>query len=379
MEALQKSLEKIRKELHQYPETSGDEYETQKKIKAFLAKNTSCTIVEVAQTGIIAIFEGEERGKTVMLRADIDALPIQEVNTFQHQSKNKGVSHKCGHDGHTTILLGVAKLLTEKQLPKGKVVLLFQPSEENGRGAQSVLEDSSFKQLNIDYVFALHNLPGFATHEIVVKRETFTSNVKSVVITLEGKTAHAAEPEKGYNPANAIATILTFAEKESINAPESSDFILITPVYITMGEKAYGISAGYGEVHFTLRSWGTKQIEEKKEKLEQLLNQLQLKYSLKIKTSWFEEFYSNINNKEAVSIIKKSAEKQKLSINEIETPFKWGEDFGLFTQKYKGAMFGLGAGKNTPALHNPDYDFPDDITMTGVQLFYSIAKEVLNK
>nr|WP_299032102.1 amidohydrolase [uncultured Tenacibaculum sp.] len=379
MEALQKSLEKIRKELHQYPEISGDEYETQKKIKAFLAKNTSCTIVEVAQTGIIAIFEGEERGKTVMLRADIDALPIQEVNTFQHQSKNKGVSHKCGHDGHTTILLGVANLLTEKPLLKGKVVLLFQPSEENGRGAQSVLEDSSFKQLNIDYVFALHNLPGFATHEIVVKRETFTSNVKSVVITLEGKTAHAAEPEKGYNPANAIATILTFAEKESINAPESSDFILITPVYITMGEKAYGISAGYGEVHFTLRSWGTKQIEEKKEKLEQLLNQLQLKYSLKIKTSWFEEFYSSINNEEAVSIIKKSAEKQNLSINEIKTPFKWGEDFGLFTQKYKGAMFGLGAGRNTPALHNPDYDFPDDITMTGVQLFYSIAKEVLNK
>ena len=379
MEALQKSLEKIRKELHQYPEISGDEYETQKKIKVFLAKNTSCTIVEVAQTGIIAIFEGEERGKTVMLRADIDALPIQEVNTFQHQSKNKGVSHKCGHDGHTTILLGVAKLLTEKPLTKGKVVLLFQPSEENGRGAQSVLEDSSFKQLNIDYVFALHNLPGFATHEIVVKRETFTSNVKSVVITLEGKTAHAAEPEKGYNPANAIATILTFAEKESINVPESSDFILITPVYITMGEKAYGISAGYGEVHFTLRSWGTKQIEEKKEKLEQLLNQLQLKYSLKIKTSWFEEFYSSINNEEAVSIINESAEKQNLSINEIKTPFKWGEDFGLFTQKYKGAMFGLGAGRNAPALHNPDYDFPDDITMTGVQLFYSIAKEVLNK
>jgi len=379
VEALQKSLEKIRKELHQYPEISGDEYETQKKIKVFLAKNTSCTIVEVAQTGIIAIFEGEERGKTVMLRADIDALPIQEVNTFQHQSKNKGVSHKCGHDGHTTILLGVAKLLTEKPLTKGKVVLLFQPSEENGRGAQSVLEDSSFKQLNIDYVFALHNLPGFATHEIVVKRETFTSNVKSVVITLEGKTAHAAEPEKGYNPANAIATILTFAEKESINVPESSDFILITPVYITMGEKAYGISAGYGEVHFTLRSWGTKQIEEKKEKLEQLLNQLQLKYSLKIKTSWFEEFYSSINNEEAVSIINESAEKQNLSINEIKTPFKWGEDFGLFTQKYKGAMFGLGAGRNAPALHNPDYDFPDDITMTGVQLFYSIAKEVLNK
>ena len=378
MEALQKSLEKVRKELHQYPEISGEEYETQKKIKEFLAKNASCTIIEVAQTGIVAVFEGKENGKTIMLRADIDALPIQEVNTFQHQSQNKGISHKCGHDGHTTILLGVANMLTKFPIEKGKVLLLFQPSEENGKGAEKVLNDPFFKNINIDFAFALHNLPGFTKNEIVVKSETFTSNVKSVAIQFNGKTAHAAEPEKGQNPANAIATILTFAEKESKNVPKSSDFILITPVYVTMGEKAYGISAGYGEVHFTLRSWNTKLIEEKKEKLEQLLNQLELEHSLKIKTSWFEEFYSNTNNQEAVSIIKKSAEKQKLSINEIKTPFKWGEDFGLFTQKYKGAMFGLGAGKNTPALHNPDYDFPDDITMTGVQLFYSIAKEVLD-
>ncbi|CAM1342511.1 amidohydrolase [Tenacibaculum aestuarii] len=378
MEALQKSLEKVRKELHQYPEISGEEYETQKKIKAFLTKNASCTIVEVAETGLVAVFEGKEKGKTIMLRTDIDALPIQEVNTFQHQSQNKGISHKCGHDGHTTILLGVANMLTNHPVEKGKVLLLFQPSEENGKGAEMVLNDPFFKNINIDFVFALHNLPGFTKNEIVVKSETFTSNVKSVAIQFNGKTAHAAEPEKGQNPANAIATILTFAEKESKNVPKSSDFILITPVYVTMGEKAYGISAGYGEVHFTLRSWDTKLIEEKKEKLEQLLNQLELEHSLKIKISWFEEFYSNINNKEAVSIIKKSAEKQKLSINEIKTPFKWGEDFGLFTQKYKGAMFGLGAGKDTPALHNPDYDFPDDITMTGVQLFYSIAKEVLD-
>ena len=378
MEALQKSLEKVRKELHQHPEISGEEYETQKKIKAFLTNNASCTIVEVAQTGLVAVFEGKENGKTIMLRADIDALPIQEINTFQHQSKNKGVSHKCGHDGHTAILLGVANRLTKYPIKKGKVLLLFQPSEENGNGAKMVLNDPFFKNTNIDFAFALHNLPGFEKHEIVVKSEIFTSNVKSVAIQLNGKTAHAAEPEKGYNPANAIATILTFAEKESKNLSNSPDFILITPVYVTMGEKAYGVSAGYGEVHFTLRSWDTKLIEEKRKKLEKFLAQLEQKYSLKIEASWFEEFYSNTNDNEAVSIIKKSAEKQNLSINEIKTPFKWGEDFGLFTQKHKGAMFGLGAGKDTPALHNPDYDFPDDITMTGVHLFYSIAKEVLD-
>lgn len=376
MESLKDTLEKIRKELHKFPEVSEKEYETKKRIQAFLKEHTSCDVLPVAKTGLLAIFDGNKEGKTVMLRADIDALPIQEINSFEHKSVNEGVSHKCGHDGHTAILLGVAKLLTEKPLHKGKIVLLFQPSEENGRGAQSVLEDSSFKELNIDYAFALHNLPGFTKQEIVVKENEFTSNVKSVVITLEGKTAHAAEPEKGFNPANAIAKILHFIKQETKNTPEDSDFFLATPVHITMGEKAYGVSAGYGEVHLTLRSWSTSLMNEKQQKIEQLLQKLEEKEKLNINTSWFEEFYANKNDKEAVDYIKKAATKQKLSINEITTPFKWGEDFGLFTQQFKGAIFGLGAGKDTPALHNPDYDFPDEVTVTGAQLFYNILKEV---
>lgn len=376
MESLKDTLEKIRKELHKFPEVSEEEYETKKRIQTFLEEHTSCEILPVANTGLLAIFNTNKEGKTVMLRADIDALPIQEVNTFEHKSVNEGVSHKCGHDGHTTILLGVAKLLTEKPLPKGKVVLLFQPSEENGRGAQSVLKDIYFKELNINYAFALHNLPGFTKQEIVVKENEFTSNVKSVVISLEGRTAHAAEPEKGFNPANAIAEILCFVKHETKNVPEDSDFFLATPVHITMGEKAYGVSAGYGEVHLTLRSWSTSLMREKQKKLEELLQKLKERETLGINTSWFEEFYANKNNKEAVEYIKSAATNQGLSINEINTPFKWGEDFGLFTQQYKGAIFGLGAGKNTPALHNPDYDFPDEITVTGVQIFYNILKEV---
>lgn len=312
-----------------------------------------------------------------MLRADIDALPINEINSFKHRSKYNGISHKCGHDGHTTIMLGVAVMLSKHALKGGKIILLFQPSEEDGKGAQMVLKDPFFKDLKIDFAFALHNLPGFEKHQIVIKKNNFTSNVKSVAIKLRGKTAHAAEPEKGYNPANAIAHILNFAESESNNQPDNPNFSLITPIYVTMGEKAYGVSAGYGEVHFTLRSWSTQLIKEKQERLEFLLTNLATEHSLEITTTWFEEFYANLNNSEAVAMIKQAANQQNLKINEIQTPFKWGEDFGLFTQQYNGAMFGLGAGKNTPALHNPDYDFPDEITMTGVELFYNLAKNTL--
>jgi amidohydrolase len=368
-------FKKIRKDLHKYPELSGQEYLTQQKIITFLKKYTNFNIVKVANTGVLATYTGVKAGKTILLRADIDALPIYETNTFDHTSTNTGVSHKCGHDGHTTILLGAAKMLAENPIEKGVIMFLFQPSEENGIGALEVLKDIVFKNLQIDYVFALHNLPGFNKHKIVVKEQEFTSNVKSIIITLQGKTAHAAEPEKGYNPANAIADIIRFSEEETNNKPAESDFFLVTPIHITMGEKAYGISAGYGEIHLTLRSWSTQIIEEKSHKLKKLLQKLHQQYNLNIEISWFEEFYANINDKEAVNIIKNAAKKADLPIENVLYPFKWGEDFGLFTQKYKGAIFGLGAGKNTPALHNPDYDFPDEITTTGITMFYNIIKE----
>lgn len=367
-------LTHIRKIFHAYPEVSEDEFETQKRILNFLEQESSANIKKIGSTGVLATFESNQAGSTVLIRGDIDALPITEVNTFDHKSVSEGLSHKCGHDGHTTILLGLAKLLSEQPITKGKVLLLFQPAEENGKGAQAVLNDDIFGNLKIDYVFALHNLPGFPLHEVVIKENVFTSNVKSIIIKLNGKTAHAAEPEKGHNPANAISAILQYASKKTNNIPASDEFFLITPIHLNMGETAYGISAGYGEVHFTIRSWSNKLMEKECRDLENYIATLCKQEHLTFETSWLEEFYSNNNDITAINIIREAAKKNNFSINEISTPFKWGEDFGLFTQRFKGAMFGLGAGEKTPALHNPDYDFPDEITSTGVNMFYEIIK-----
>jgi amidohydrolase len=365
-------LETTRKKLHANPELSGQEFLTQQFIIDFIKLHCKKKAVKVGGTGVIVKFEGKVKSKNILIRADIDALPIKEVNQFDHKSTFKSISHKCGHDGHTTMLLGLALKLTEQPILNGNIILLFQPSEENGKGAQSVLSDPYFKGLQLDYVYALHNLPGFPLHEIVIKENEFTSNVKSVAIKLHGKTAHAAEPEKGYNPAYTIAKILEFAAEKTNNNSNSEDFFLITPVHVCMGEKAYGISAGYGEVHMTIRSWSKLLMEKECINLIDYTNNLCQEAQLKPEITWLEEFYSNNNEKSAVRFIKEAALSNKLKVSEIATPFKWGEDFGLFTQQYKGAMFGLGAGENTPALHNPDYDFPDEITSTGINLFYKI-------
>lgn len=371
-------LKILRRDFHKnYAELSNLEFRTAQKIFDYLLENTEARIIKVGQTGVMAIFNGTKKGKTIMLRADTDALPISETNTFDHQSIDPNVSHKCGHDGHTTILLGVAELLTHNPIKKGNVILLWQPAEENGMGAKAVMEDKEFNKLKIDQVFALHNLPGIPLHKILYKSGAFTGNVKSLILKLEGRTAHAAEPEHGENPALAIAEILQFSDKITINNPSKKKFFLITPVYSEFGTKDYGISAGSGELHLTIRSWDPKWFDERVELLEKEIKKIATKYKLKVSHSWTQEFYSNQNDKEAVRIIKKSAQDLKLNHAKLKTPFKWGEDFGLFTQKIPGAMFGIGAGEDCPALHNPDYDFPDEITETAAELFYKILENAV--
>ncbi len=376
LEKILPRLEKIRKELHQNPEISQNEHSTAKRIKNYLKTHCKAEVLTVAETGVLAIFDTGLPGNTILLRADIDALPIQEINNFDYKSNVSGVSHKCGHDGHTTILLGVAELLTDFSIKKGKVILLFQPSEENGQGAAAVLKSKNFQDLSIDYAFALHNLPGFKKNKIVLKEHVFNANVKSMIIKFHGKTAHAAEPEKGYNPALAIAEVVQFCEGETNNKPDQEDFFLITPIHIKLGEKAYGVSAGEGELHLTIRSWDLHLFNQKCVKLKNYIVEACQKHQLKSDISWTQEFYANKNNTQAIQYIRSAAIKNKFQILEMEHSFKWGEDFGLFTQKYKGAMFGLGSGENTPALHNPDYDFPNDIIVTGVQQFYQIIQEI---
>jgi amidohydrolase len=370
-------LTKIRKTLHGHPEISGHEFETQNRILIFLAKETKASTKKIGETGVIATFESPLPGPTIMIRGDIDALPITETNTFDHKSTTEGVSHKCGHDGHTTILLGLAQLLSSQTIARGKVLLLFQPAEENGMGAEAVLADDQFKKETIDYVFALHNLPGYKTHEIVVKENEFTGNVKSILIKMTGKTAHAAEPEQGDNPSMAISEILAFANRITHNKPADSSFFLMTPVYASLGDLAYGISAGYGEAHFTIRSWSNDIMAQRSDEIIAFIKATCKKHTIKPDISWTQVFHANINHPEAVDFIRKAADQNKLKLTEREYPFRWGEDFGLFTQQYKGAMFGLGAGTSTPALHNPDYDFPDEITETGIRMFYQIIHQTL--
>ena len=198
-----------------------------------------------------------------------------------------------------------------------------------------------------------------------------------MAISLFGKESHAAEPENGVNPARAIAELIQSFNQFARPDKTSPDFALITPVHVLMGQKQYGISAGYGELHLTLRTWRTSRMVEIVTAMNECLAIICDLHGLRYETEWFDYFPATINDSYCNEVVVRAALDTGLIVSEQPTPFKFGEDFGWFTQCYSGAMFGLGAGEQTPALHNPDYDFPDELIATGVDLFRCITERLM--
>lgn len=376
--SLLQTLQALRRHLHANPEVSNEEQQTAAHVRSELGLILpDAELIDLDATGFAALAKGKDEGPRVLLRCELDALPIQEVNDFDHRSKTDGVSHKCGHDGHMTMLIAVAHWLAKHPPVQGEIVLLFQSAEETGDGALAAFEAANFNKIRPDFVYALHNIPGAPRGQVLVKNGAFTPSVKSLIFRFEGRTSHAAEPEKGHNPALAMADCIRLTEAMTLNDPTSDAFFLITPVHSIMGEKAYGISAGYGEVHLTIRAWDEDLFKRRSDELIEKVTQIAEQQNLKCRWDWCFEFQANQNHETAVAIVKKAAQTAESELIEMREPFKFGEDFGLFTQHFQGAMFGLGAGADCPALHNPDYDFPDELTPVGAGIFIHILKEHL--
>ncbi|MEN8121103.1 MAG: amidohydrolase [Bacteroidota bacterium] len=373
---MNKKIIELRQELHQNPEVSNNEYRTASRILDFTEELKPDEIIKLGSTGLAFVFKGKNKGKTLMFRAELDALPILESNNFDYISVNHGVSHSCGHDGHMAIIAGLAQKIANNRPEKGKVVLLFQPAEEIEQGAKDVVEDPNFKKIEPDYIFALHNIPGIEKHKILLKTGSFAAASKGMTIELTGKTSHAAEPEEGINPVVAISEIIKKLKNLINDKKQFKDFSLLSFIYIRMGEISFGTSAGKAKIGITLRAFENCDMDLLTEKSEQIIKNICKKEKLEYNINYDEIFPATVNYKKCVTIIERASKENNYIVDYIEKPFKWSEDFGYYTEKYKSGFFGLGSGINQPALHNPEFDFPDDIIETGVKVFCSIYKKV---
>jgi amidohydrolase len=368
------ALKAFRRTLHRYPEVSGNETKTAQMIEEFFKSlNPDKVIRGLGGTGLAFIYQGQNAGPTSLFRCELDGLPIQEEGDIIHKSKEPGKSHVCGHDGHMAIVTGLGMLLSRRKPLKGEVVLLFQPAEETGEGAKAVLEDPQFVQIKPDYAFALHNLPGFPKHSILMKDGPFAAASIGMIITFKGRNSHSAHPEAGRSPALALSETIRMLE----DLPSKQvNFSLVTVVHAALGEINFGTTPGEAIVCATLRAFKNEDRDQLVEKAQQLVKDIARQYQLGFETSFTESFAASDNHSEAYSLGLKAAEALQLNVKFPDQPFRWSEDFGLFSAYTKTLLFGLGSGEDQPQLHEPNFDFPDEITPTGIKMFSNIVEQL---
>lgn len=324
----------IRHHLHEHPELSECESATHDYIVECLRE---CNPTEIHQHvggyGVVAVWGNP----TLAVRGDIDALPI---------------GHRCGHDGHATILLRLA------QLDINNVALIFQPAEEIGTGARAVIESGVLDRYPIHYIYGFHNIPGYPLGKVLMREGTFAMASTGMEITLKGRHTHASTPELGINPGLAVSELIPLVQP--------------TLIFAHVGEEAYGTSAGYARMGFTLRKERTEQLDKLSADAVAHVERVAEKYHLQHSVRWVDPFPATVCDPEAYAMLKRVAEDPVM----LEQPFRWSEDFGQY--EGKTCFFGMGSGEDCRELHHPEYDFPDALIEPAAHFLSKLIKEINN-
>lgn len=366
-----------RRRLHRRPEISGEERETAREVQSFLAATAPDRVVSgLGGEGVAVVYEGAAPGPTVMFRAELDALPIEELTDVAHRSEIAGKGHLCGHDGHMTILAALGRGFGRVRPATGRVVLMFQPAEENGAGAAAVIADEKFAAVAPDWVFSLHNMPGIPFGEVELREGLVNCASHGMRVVLSGKTAHASMPETGRSPMQALAGLMPGLTALGSGGALTEDFSLVTVTHALMGEPAFGIAPGRAELWATLRTMSDPRMEELRARAEALVRETAGAAGLAHAISYDDVFAACENDGEAVAKLRDALDAEGVAHRPGE-PMRGSEDFGRFGSVGRSAMFFLGAGVAHPSLHNPDYDFPDDLIAVGARVFMRAARQVL--
>lgn len=368
----------FRRKLHGMPELSREEAGTAKEVEAFLSETGADRLIAgLGGHGLAAIYEGREPGPTLMFRAELDGLPIEETSEIAHRSRIPGKGHLCGHDGHMAVLAGLARALGRERPRSGRVVLLFQPAEEDGSGAAAVIADPRFREVQPDFAFALHNLPGLPLGKVALKEGPVNCASRGMRIVLSGKTAHASMPEFGLSPVDAVAALMPKLTALGSGGPLEESFAMVTVTHARIGEPAFGVAPGRAEIWATLRTLTDDRMDELCAGAEKLVRSVSGEKGLGVEITYDDIFRHCENAPEAVAHLRRALEAEGIAYDRGNLPMRASEDFGRFGEKATAAMFFLGAGEKHPSLHNPDYDFPDELIGIGTRIFLRTVKNLL--
>jgi amidohydrolase len=369
----------IRRDIHTHPEVGYKEKRTSALITEFLKELGLEVRTGIARTGVVGVLRSGRKGPTIALRADMDALPIQEETGLAHASVNDGVMHACGHDGHTAILLGTANALVQmKKHLVGNVIFMFQPAEEGGAGGKRMCEEGCLDDPKADLVFALHCRPQEPLGHIGLKAGIGSSQSDMFKMTVLGRDCHGSRPDMGTDPIVIAARVVDGLQ--SIVSREVAPFdIAVITVGTFHGGTASNQIPDKVELSGTVRTFNPEVREKVKKAMRRVLTNTTKAHGASYKMRFYDGYPPVINDPGAVELIRQVGEKLlgKDSIQTYEYPSMGAEDYAYYLHRIPGAMFQLGlAAKDCDdphKLHANRFDFNDDALQYGIAMMAGVV------
>lgn len=367
-----------RRHLHEMPELMYDLPRT----TTFVAKQLTAfgcdeVVTGIGRSGVVGVIKGRGEGRTIALRADMDALPIRESTGAPYASKVPGVMHACGHDGHTTMLLGAARHLAETRAFAGTAIMVFQPAEEGGAGGKAMVDDGLMERFGIEEVYGMHNLPGLPVGRFAMRPGPIMASADHVEITVEGKGSHAAKPNEGIDVVLTGAAIVTALQQiVSRNVdPLASGVVSITMFHA--GE-ADNVLPPRAELAGTMRSLGAHIRQQLRDRVKDVAEAVGAAYGARVSVKIVEGYPATVNHVAQTAFAQEVAEDVAgtAQVDPVAPPLMAAEDFAYMLEARPGAYIFIGNG-DSAGLHHPAYDFADAALPLGASYWVRLVERAL--
>lgn len=370
-----------RHDFHRYPELAFAEHRTAARVAELLRSFGAQVHEGVGGTGVVGVLNGGNGSRSIGLRADMDALAIDEENSFPHRSMHKGRMHACGHDGHTAMLLGAAKSLAENHDYHGTAVFIFQPAEEHGRGALAMIEDGLFDRFPVDAVYGMHNMPSFAAGHFAICPGPIMACEDNFEIVIHGKGGHSALPQLTIDPIAIGAEIVTALRTLATRTldPVESGIVSVTDFSV---DATRNVVPEKVVLRGDTRSFTAALQQHIETTMERIVSGICTAHGVAYQFEYTHEFAVTVNSTREAGIAAKVA-RECVSADKIDAackPIMASEDFGFMLQQKAGCYVLLGNGGEGPGgcgLHSAHYDFNDDILSTGARFWTLLVQSQL--
>lgn len=365
-----------RRHLHQYPELMFEVHETAKFVEEKLRSFGITDITTgIGRTGVVAVIEGRSTGsgRTVGLRADMDALPIEEATGLEYASKNPGKMHACGHDGHTAILLGAAQYLAETRNFDGRVVLIFQPAEEGGGGGREMCKDGLMERWSIDEVYGLHNMPGGEVGSFHIRTGAMLAATDEFEITVIGQGGHAAAPHEAIDPNLAAAHVVVALQSIASRNVDPLGQVVVSVCVMQSDNEAFNIIPHRVMLKGTVRTLDAEVRSLAEKRLGEIASLTAQAHGCVADVDYVRGYPATVNHAAETGFAADAAEAITPGVERNTPPIMAGEDFSYMLEERPGAYIQLGNGGGA-TVHHPEYNFNDDAIAAGCSWFAELVE-----